>query len=302
MVSMESPPQGNSSSDPILWLASLAARLLPMPVKRRLYHSPRLARLIRRGLNRAAPPGLTEVTVASGELAGMRLSLDLHAEKDYWLGTYEPDLQEAIVQLVQPGSVAYDLGANIGYISLLLARRAGAAGRVYAFEALPSNLERLRFNLALNGLEQRVVVVPGAVGDTSLPVRFFVGPSGGTGKMEGSAGRQELDYPGEISVPGIILDEFVYRDGNPPPQVVKIDIEGGEILALPGMRRILAEARPVVLLELHGPQAAQVAWEILQVCGYRISRMAPGFSALPSQQALDWKAYLVAFPPGWVVT
>jgi len=296
MVSMESSQRGNSSSNPILWLASLAARLLPMPVKRRLYRSPRLARLIRRGLNRAAPPGLAEATVAAGALAGIRLSLDLHAEKDYWLGTYEPELQDAIVQLVQPGSVAYDLGANIGYISLLLARRVGEAGRVYAFEALPSNLERLQVNLALNELGQRVVLVPGAVGDSSQPVRFLVGPSGGTGKMDGSAGRQELDYAGEISVPGIILDEFVYRDGNPPPQVVKIDIEGGEVLALPGMHRILAEARPVVLLELHGPQAAQVAWEVLLASGYGISRMASGFPAVPSHQALDWKAYLVGFP------
>jgi FkbM family methyltransferase len=267
-----------------------------MPVKRLLYRSPRLARLIRRGLNRAAPQGLAEVTVAAGELAGMRLSLDMHAEKDYWLGTYEPDLQAAIVELVQPGSVVYDLGANIGYISLLLARRVGEAGRVYAFEALPANLERLRANLALNRLVQRVVVVPGAVGDSSQPVRFLVGPSGGTGKMDRSAGRQELDYPGEVTVPGVILDEFVYQDGNPPPQVVKVDIEGGEVLALPSMRRILTEARPVVLLELHGPQAARVAWEVFMECRYRVSRMGAGFPEVSSPQALDWKEYLAGFP------
>ena len=298
MVSMEPSPRRSTSPNPILWLASLSARLLPMPVKRRLYRSPRLARLIRRGLNRAAPQGLAQVTVAAGELAGMHLSLDLHAEKDYWLGTYEPELQAAIVKLVQPGSVVYDLGANIGYISLLLARQVGEAGKVYAFEALPANLERLRVNLALNGLEQRVVVVPGAVGDSAKPVRFLVGPSGGTGKLNGSAGRQEIEYPGEVSVPGIILDGFVYRDGNPPPQVVKVDIEGGEALALPGMRRILAEAQPIVLLELHGPQASQVAWEVLLASGYQISRMASGFPAVTSQHSLDWKAYLVGFPPG----
>jgi hypothetical protein len=114
--------------------------------------------------------------------------------------------------------------------------------------------------------------------------------------MEGSAGRQELVYNQTISIPGIVLDEFVYSEGNLPPALVKIDIEGGEILALPGMRRILVEARPLVCMELHGPEAAQVAWDILISNGYRLCRMAPGYPPIPSLDTLDWKAYTVAFP------
>ena len=49
----------------------------------------------------------------------MTMALDLHAEKDYWLGTYEPDLQTAAWQIIKPGMVVYDVGANIGYISLM---------------------------------------------------------------------------------------------------------------------------------------------------------------------------------------
>jgi FkbM family methyltransferase len=283
-------------SNPLLSLASLAARLLPMRVKRLLYRSPRLSHWIRGGLNRAAPQGLSEVSVAAGGLAGMRLMLDLHSEKDYWLGTYEPDLQAAVAELVRPGSVAYDLGANIGYISLLLARAVGKDGHVYAFEALPTNLERLRVNLALNGLDSTVTVVPAAVADASAPLQFLVGPSGGTGKAQGSAGRQELGYSQAMTVDGICLDDFVYQQGNPAPQAVKIDIEGGEVLALPGMRRILAERHPLLLLELHGPEAARVAWELLSACGYQICRMAAGYPGVPSLDALDWKAYLVGLP------
>jgi len=77
------------------------------------------------------------VQVAAGGLQGLRLSLDMQTEKDYWLGTYEPELQAAVADLVKPGMQVYDVGANIGYVSLLLARRVGAAGHVYAFEALP---------------------------------------------------------------------------------------------------------------------------------------------------------------------
>ncbi len=194
--------------------------------------------------------------------------------------------------------MAYDLGANIGYISLLLARLAGQDGRVYSFEALPSNLERLRLNLRLNALEERVTVVPGAVGNSAQPVQFLVGPSGGTGKAQGSAGRQELAYSQAISVPGIVLDEFVFTAGNPPPAVMKIDIEGGEVLALPGMRRILAEARPLVCLELHGPEAARVAWETLVASGYRLCRMAPGYPPVPSLDSPGLEGLRRRFPAG----
>ena len=221
-------------ANPLLSLAAWTARRLPMPVKRGLYRFRPLAGLLRGALNRAAPHGFTPVVIAAGGLQGLRLSLDLQEEKDYWLGTYEPDLQAAVADLVGPGMLVYDVGANIGYISLLLARRVGAAGHVYAFEALPANLERLRLNLELSGLSERVTVVPAAVVEQKRPARFLVGPSGGMGKAAGSAGRQEVVYSQELEVAGLSLDEFVYADGNPPPQAVKMDIEGGEVLALAG--------------------------------------------------------------------
>lgn len=280
-----------------LSLAAFVARITPAGVKRRLYHSGPLARMIRQSLNRAAPQGLTVVSVAGGALAGMRLELDLHSEKDYWLGTYEQELQAAVTDLVPPGAVAYDVGANIGYISLLLARASGPSGCVFAFEALPGNVARLRQNIRLNDLDARISVFSGAVIDAQRPVRFLIGPSGGMGKAEGSAGRQQIAYEQALEVPGISLDEFVFGRGNPLPQVIKMDIEGGEVLALPGMRRCLAEAHPVLLMELHGPESAQVAWETLTNAGYRLCHMEPGFPQAPGQAEMDWKAYLVALPP-----
>ena len=284
-------------TNPLLSLAAVSARLLPAPVKRAVYRLRPLAKLIRSSLNQAAPKGLAVVEVAAGGLQGARLLLDMQTEKDYWLGAYEPELQAALADLIAPGSVAYDVGANIGYVALLLCRAVGETGRVFAFEPFPANLERLRANLELNDQAARVTVVPGAVVDREGETRFLVGPSGGMGKAEGSAGRQRVAYAETMVVRGISLDNFVYRDGNPAPDVVKMDIEGGEVLALPGMRRMLAEKRPVMLMELHGPEAARVAWEMLMERGYRICRMAPGFPVVASLDALDWKSYLVALPP-----
>jgi FkbM family methyltransferase len=277
----------------LLSVASFMAGVLPNSVKLSIYRIEPLARLVRGSLNRAAPTGLTEVTIAAGGAAGMKMRLDLQVEKDYWLGTYETDLQDSIADLIEPSWSAYDIGANIGFVSLLLAQKLGESGEIFAFEALPANLERLRTHVEINGLDSRVHVIPGAVAATSETLRFLVGPSGAMGKAEGSAGRTE-GHRETVEVPGICLDDFVYQDGNPPPQVIKMDIEGGEVLALKGMKRLLAEAHPLILLELHGPEAARVAWETLTAAGYQICRMQHGYPRIPSLEALDWKAYLVA--------
>ena len=278
-----------------LSLAAFAARILPSPVKQALYRIKPLAGLIRAGLNRAAPTGLVQVKVAGGDLAGFAIQLDMQVDKDYWLGTYEPDLQVAVRDLVQPGTIIYDVGANIGYVSLLLAKASGAGGHVYAFEALPENAERWRTNIRLNGMDSRLSLTSAAVTRASGPVRFLVHASGGMGKVTGSAGRDD-GYQSEITVPGLSLDEFIFKQGNPPPQVIKMDIEGGEVLALQGMRRVLSEARPLMLMELHGPESSRAAWETLKAAGYQICWMRPGFPIVPSLDKMGWKAYIMARP------
>lgn len=280
----------------LLSLAGWFARHLPMSFKQRLYRIPWLTGLIRSGLNRAAPHGLTQVNIAAGNAKGLVMMLDMQQEKDYWLGTYEPELQQAIMEMVLPGMVAYDLGANIGYISLLLARAVGSQGQILAFEALPANLERLATNISLNNLEDNVTIVPKAVSNSNESAHFLIGPSGGTGKTAGSAGRQELPYAESISVPAVSLDAFVFDEGHPAPDIVKMDIEGGEVLALPGMHKVLTQAQPSLLMELHGPEAARIVWEHLMECEYRIYSMSPGYPIVTSQDQLDWKAYIIARP------
>jgi FkbM family methyltransferase len=282
--------------NPVIEFTSWVAKLIPMSIKRSLYRLEPLAQIIRAVLNFFMPKGFREVTVAAGGLAGMQLRLDLRAEKDYWLGTYETDLQTTIKEMVQPGMIAYDVGANIGYISLLLARMVGEEGCVYAFEPFPENLTRLRANLDLNEEGSKIVVIDSAVVDSTGPVRFLVGPSGGMGKVNGSVGRKEFSYSDTISVAGISLDDFIYGAGNPAPQAMKIDIEGGEILAFSGMNKVLNEARPLILLELHGREASKIAWETLTSSGYQICKMQVGYPEVSSRESLDWKAYIVAIP------
>jgi FkbM family methyltransferase len=270
------------------------AKILPLPLKQALYRFPPLARLIRGSINSAVESGLSEVEVAAGDLKGYKVLLNLKAEKSRWLGTYEPELAEAVRVFLRPDMTVYDVGANIGYISLLLAHNVRPNGQVFAFEALPVNVERIRRNVALNALESRITLVPQAVADKSGELTFYVHASVGMGKVAGSAGRREEQYQAEIKVPAVSLDEFVYELGNPAPEAVKMDIEGGEVLALPGMRRILAEHHPLMLLELHGPESEKAAWEALTAAGYTLREMSAGYPVLPAADKLSWKAYVIA--------
>jgi FkbM family methyltransferase len=292
------PADQKTLADKSRWLnlAASAARWMPDWMKRAVYRFPPLARFLRRRLNQAAPTGIQTVTIAAGPLAGMRMALDLQSEKYYWLGTYEAELQQAAAEWIKPGWVVYDVGANIGYVSLVFARLAGDVGQVYAFEALPENVKRLRGNLELNPGIRNVAVISAAVIDQTHPVQFWLGPSDKMGKAQGSAEQEIHPQQIAINVEGISLDEYVYQHALPSPQLIKLDIEGGEVLALPGMRWLLGEARPVLFLELHGEESCKTAWTLLKPLGYTLRYMKAGYPEVTSVEELGRKAYLVAAP------
>ena len=280
---------------PILKAASWAAGVLPAPIKKFLYKWPFLAQMIRRSLNAAVSEGLSETIIAAGPARGLKMLLDLHSEKDYWLGTYETDLQAAAAKLIHPGSVVYDIGANIGYISLLSTQLSGLTGKTFSFEALPANVERLKSNVSINGLDSRVTVIHAAVIDSDQPVTFLTHPSGAMGKALGSAGREE-PYSGRIKVPGLAIDTFTFNQNHPLPDLIKLDIEGGEGTALAGMQRLLSEKNAVFLIELHGEQAARQVWDHLLQYDYTVYRMTHAYPPITHIDDLDWKAYIVAVP------
>lgn len=223
----------------------------------------------------------------------MQLQLDLRTEKDLWLGTYEPALLEAIDHFAGLGLTAYDVGANIGYVSLALAKVIGEAGHVVAFEPLPANLLRLRANMALNPEGNRVQVVGGAVGAHTTQEPFMVHESGGMGKLQASKGRQ-TEYEGTLTVEVIALDDWIAESKETPPELIKIDVEGGEAAVLEGMRSTLKNYHPSILIEMHGPEATAGVMEILASAGYALHAMREGYPELG--EITGWKTYAVALP------
>lgn len=275
-------------------VAAWVAGRLPGGARQAVYRLGPFTGLIRRLLSLAAPSGMSEIQVAAGPLKGITLLLDLKTEKDLWLGNYELALWEAAEGLIKPGLTVFDVGANIGYMSLGLARLVGPSGRVIAIEPLPENLERMRTHLELNTeLAGRVMVIDAAAGEEPGRASFLVHASGGMGKLEDSSGRRGT-YGGRIEVSVVSLDSLVFDQGLPTPALIKLDVEGGEALALLGARRLIRDARPILFIEFHGPRAASQCWDILAEEAYRLRRMEPGLPLVETPGQLDWKAYVVA--------
>ena len=191
-------------------------------------------------------------TIQQGVGEGLRFNTG-RSNAGYMLGTTEPRVQHAFASLIQPGMVVYDIGANVGFFTVIAARLC-PQGRVVAFEPLPENLERIRHNVALNNL-QNIIVRSEALSDTDAQSRFEVSPEPTWGKLV-SVGKGIGTKVGTIDVKVSRLDSLVKAGEIPIPELIKIDVEGAEIGVLRGAESTLHQARPVLLIELHGTNQA----------------------------------------------
>lgn len=180
-----------------------------------------------------------------------------------WLGTYERRKQRALIMHLEREMIAYDIGANAGFYSLLMARRVGTNGRVYAFEPDPANLNFLRRHLELNGVSNVGVRVE-AVADFTGEARFATDRSGYQGR---------LDSTGALRVPVVTLDRLLAVRQIEPADLVKIDVEGAELGVLRGAEKFLKRFRPVVFLATHSVELHRVCCEFLRECGYRLQTL-----------------------------
>ena len=204
-------------------------------------------------------PRDAEVRILRGPLRGQKWVVGA-ANHACWTGSYEVDALRAFSDAISPGAVVYDVGANVGVYSLLASSRVGASGRVYAFEPMERNLRYLHRHLELNRT-QHCVVVAAAVSDTDGTRKFSAA------SWDYSMGR--LAEEGETVVASVTLDSCVYGEKKlPPPDLIKIDVEGAEAEVLTGASRLLAEFHPRIFLEVHGTELHAHCRAFLQVRGY----------------------------------
>jgi FkbM family methyltransferase len=177
-------------------------------------------------------------------------------------GSYEPDLTALFVRMIRPGSVIFDIGAHIGYYSLLASTLSGPRGRVVAFEPDPRNLRFLRQHIRMNRLAT-VDVLPVAAADRQGEAAFEFGTGSGTGRLASH---------GDLRVTTTTVDA-VAADRGLAPGFLKVDVEGAEARLLEGATETLRSARPVVFLSTHGASVHAASLEILRSADYRFDRI-----------------------------
>jgi FkbM family methyltransferase len=173
-------------------------------------------------------------------------------------------------QLVGPGMVVFDIGANVGYYTLQAAVRVRPDGQVHAFEAVSSTYARLTRNLELNGLGN-VLAHQRAVSDRRGRVEIFVGDASNTGTSRLSANPANPSGRSE-EVEALTIDEYVEAQGVGAVDVIKIDVEGAELAVLGGMNEVLRRGRPRLLVEVTHAVAGELFAHLGEL-GYRPSRI-----------------------------
>ncbi len=172
---------------------------------------------------------------------------------DMLLGSFEEGTTAVFERVLHPGMCAIDLGAHIGYFTLLAAHLVGPTGKVYAFEPAPKTYRILEKNIALNGYHN-VLAFQKAVADRTGTMMFHLLSKAGSPSNTMYADAR-YDYE-SVPVDVTTLDEFLESEGWPHVDLVKMDIEGAELAALSGMRTFLErQIPPPVLIVEFSPDA-----------------------------------------------
>jgi FkbM family methyltransferase len=200
-------------------------------------------------------------------------------------GVWEPETWQAVAQHLQSGGTFVDVGAHIGYYSLKAAVVLGPTGHVIAVEPNPQMAGALRDNIHASGATI-VAVQPVACSDSEATLEFFASAGSNTG--ESSLSLSNASQGGQpvrsYRVRARPLDAIIQETGVSRVDVLKIDVEGAELLVLKGAQKTLGQYHPVVIVELvesqlsaMGTSSAEIV-EFLRSQGYTARHTSSEFN------------------------
>ena len=203
--------------------------------------------------------------VVRGPVRGMSFIVELGIGASYALGT-DAAAPRHYEQWIQPGMTVYDLGANKGQMTLLFAALVGRTGRVVALEPAPAEFASLRRNVEMNHLAC-VKPMQVAGGESEGEIMFAYYPESPTqGKLLEIARIHGDTGEGAFSVRTLPLDSLLKDE--PPPDVIKLDVEGAAASVLRGATRILTEVCPRIYVEFHSLEERVAVVDELFTRGY----------------------------------
>ncbi|HLO61690.1 MAG TPA: FkbM family methyltransferase [Azonexus sp.] len=198
---------------------------------------------------------------------------------------YEPHTSMLALGALQPGDIALDIGAHVGYFTTLFRLAVGAGGRVFAFEPLADTYRRLLHNVLINGFAN-VLPLPLAVADRSGTAYFHVNE-----ENEGESSLFAESGPAVGPVQVTSLDDLFREDLPLRPRLLKIDVEGAEMSVLNGAAAWFERQGPdMVIIEINRgalERSGTSAWDIRRFFERRGYRGAAINGAMPGQGVGD---------------
>ncbi len=169
----------------------------------------------------------------------------------YFEPEYELNNINFINNYVNPGDVVIDVGAHIGLLSTIIAKKIQQTGRVYSFEPTPSTFHLLNKTIKINHIEKIVIPIKAAVSDTNSKTRFYVTDI--EAHNSNSLVDNKRDYAKETSVEVdlISIDSFIEQKNIKKINFIKIDAEGAEFSVLKGAKKTIETFHPLIILALH---------------------------------------------------
>lgn len=214
-----------------------------------------------------------------------KFRIRLRRNRSFWLRdplSLEKYPLSVLKIIVKPGDVVWDVGANIGLYSRWFITKLGAI-KVFAFEPMSENLPDLYYNLKIGNILDKVTVCPFAISENDGQVEFQVD------NIQSASGAIDSVYNGKASrarsaiglepVTEIVntrcIDSIVQEKAVLKPDVIKVDIEGAELMLLLGGKKYFSENSPKLLIETHGLEVSKKCIEFLFDLGYFVAASVP---------------------------
>jgi FkbM family methyltransferase len=245
--------------------------------------------LLRAAVRKIYPIGSVR-TVRRGPLKGLRFKVMPAMGGTYAWGFGVE--QWVFGSLIREGMCVYDVGANYGQSTLSLALSVGPSGKVVAFEPVTEIFANLVFNICLNPSLQVEPICAAASERNGVSDFLFDCNLASQGRLKGVEPTYILPNAKAVSVRTVRLDDY-FREGRPAPEFIKIDVEGGAGAVLRGADHIIAEHRPTIYVELHGPVEQTAIRELLK--NFRYKAQTPSGFDVPDPTA-GWFNPLVCRP------
>lgn len=247
-----------------------AVSLVPWRLRGVIRDIPGVAQAQRWLVSRTLDGSEFEHRVDAGPAKGVRFWIRMPDDKGIWTGAYELPFARRIAAAVPKGGVCYDIGGWHGFFTGVMA--AQGAGQVFVFEPLPDNIARIEKLKALNpALPIQVQAM--ALSDQDGEMELVIMPDTSMAKLTASDFQREASTDRRITVRTATIDGLVASGAAPPPRMMKLDVEGAEMMVLKGAAKTLEQHRPVIFSEVHSSALMTEVKAYLGALGYVITRI-----------------------------